>query len=610
MTIKNHLWIKEVVNAGTLVAETELESDNVSNTGTIEAKNLFNVDGSLTNWGIITSGSEMNVGGALINKKYAAITNNGVITLNGEDVNSSNNGTINNNSEFSVAGNLTNGGQINNAEDASIIVNTGAELDNAAGAVINNEGSMRCANDTYSNKINNLGTINAKKGSRTYITTNSSADEESGTNELVMGTVVLEEKNADMSVTVGTQQGYIQYAVPATTAELAYEQGDKFNKVILSGNTKFDESENNRVKYIVVDSKMELTLPATATIQEIEFNADAVLYAWPDGEISAKLALVKVGKNVEVTVPTENEINVKEVKNELTAGQKTFKSKTLADIQNEGEIIVGGDLYSTLPESITLNNGKFSSGDGENTAYHWGTSATTESDGYLMIGSTAKVFSSEGLKKAINSNVKSIVLAKGNYTVPETTGNMTISGGEDAIVTIKTSRAENIAFKGVTVVGSGVYTGVQHSNNVIYENCVVKGTQCLYANNVEFRNCTVDLTEKADYIWTYGAKNVTFDECIFNTLGKAILIYNEGKALVTSVTVKNCTFNAEANEEKAAIEIDSSLSIDGHYTLTTENNTVDSNFSGEWRIKKSGADNTTVNGVVYNAVTIDGSVVE
>ena len=607
VTIKNHLWINEVVNAGTVVAETELESVNVTNSGSIEAKNLFKVEEILTNKGTITSGKTMEVLGALINNKYATITNNGVLTL-GDKSENSNNGTINNNDDLNVTGNLNNGGTINNAKEATIKVDKTAALNNNAGAVITNEGSMRCISGTGENKINNLGIIYAKEDSRTYITTNSSAEETvNGTNELTMGTIILDNRNEDMSVTVGAQQGYIQYTVPAAIETLEYVKGDKFNKVVLSGKTTLDESMVNRIKYIVVDAALKLDLPETAKIQEIEFNANTVLYS-----TGAKLALIKIGKNVEVTVPTENAIYVQDAENSLTVEAKVFKSKTLADIENKGEMIVGGDLYSTLPESITKNNGVFSSGDGENTAYHWNTAVTT--DGYTLIGSTAKVNSPEGLTNALaDATVEKIELNAGNYNMPTTTGDVTIAGDVETVINITTPKADNVTLSGVTVKSNGKnYQGIQHSNKVVYENCVIKGKQHLYANEVLIKDCIVDLTEVVDYIWTYGAKNVVFDNCIFNTNGKAILIYNETSDLVTNVTVKNCTFNATASAAEtsgaivAAIEIDSSLSKNGHYTLTTENNTVDSDFSGEWRIKKSGTDNTTVNGVVYNAITIDG----
>ncbi len=221
---------------------------------------------------------------------------------------------------------------------------------------------------------------------------------------------------------------------------------------------------------------------------------------------------------------------------------------------------------------------------------------------------------SASLNEAIANGETYIVVAPGNYSLPTTDSDITLVGGRDTVITVNKPKANKITIQGVTVIGSGNYTGIQHSDTVVYENCLIKGVQFLYANKVIFNNCTFDLTEKADYIWTYGAKDVEFNNCTFNTAGKAILIYTEAASHVTNVSVKGCTFNATASalaggNVAAAIEIDSSLSKNGHYTLVTENNTVDSDFCGEWRIKKSGTDNTTVNGVVYNAVTIDGKVV-
>ena len=234
-------------------------------------------------------------------------------------------------------------------------------------------------------------------------------------------------------------------------------------------------------------------------------------------------------------------------------------------------------------------------------------------NGKLIVDGKSFTFanSMDNLNDALAGGNSNIALGGGTFTMPTTTGDVTISGTTETVITIDKPTAKNVTLNGVTIQGSGNYTGIQHSEKVVYENCVVKGTQFLYANEVLIKDCTVDLTEAADYIWTYGAKKVVFDNCVFNTKGKAILIYSEAADLVTNVTVKNCTFNATESAQAsgataAAIEIDSSLSTNGHYTLITEENTVDSDFSGEWRIKKSGTDNTTVNGVVYNAITIDG----
>ena len=106
---------------------------------------------------------------------------------------------------------------------------------------------------------------------------------------------------------------------------------------------------------------------------------------------------------------------------------------------------------------------------------------------------------------------------------------------------------------------------------------------------------------------------MTFEGCTFNTEGKAILIYNDGGNEVANVSVKDCVFNATAgakagaiaNQNCAAIEIDN---YGNGVDLTTEGNTYDSNFSGEWRIKtyKTGGTQIVVNGTEYTTIAIDG----
>lgn len=230
---------------------------------------------------------------------------------------------------------------------------------------------------------------------------------------------------------------------------------------------------------------------------------------------------------------------------------------------------------------------------------------------------TAVAANQDELKAAIATGTDvAVELGEGNYTLPAVSNKeVTISGTKDTVITVDKPayHGSDLTLEGVTVAGSGYATGVQHVNTVTYKDVTIKGEMCLYGEEVSFTNCTFELA-KGQYLWTYGAKKVTFEGCTFNTAGKAILIYNEDANLVCDVTVKNCTFNAtEAdyagtilNQACAAIEIGSNLSKSGHYTLTTSGNTVDSDFSGEWRIKASAGDNVTVNEVDYEAVTLDG----
>ncbi len=212
-----------------------------------------------------------------------------------------------------------------------------------------------------------------------------------------------------------------------------------------------------------------------------------------------------------------------------------------------------------------------------------------------------------------------IVLADGNYNMPAVSGKeVTIVGSKDVVITVNKPNmsGSDVTFEGVTVKGSGYATGVQHVNTVTYNNVKVIGEMCLYGENVVFNNCEFELNNQ--YIWTYGCKNTSFNNCVFNTNGKAILVYNEG-AGACEVAVNGCTFNATAgakagaiaNQCCAAIEIDNfqNSGVGAAHKVTTSENTYNSNFSGEWRIKNFVAGNAiTVNGVAYEQIAVDGKL--
>ncbi|MBQ5882254.1 MAG: hypothetical protein IIW70_05460, partial [Bacteroidales bacterium] len=237
----------------------------------------------------------------------------------------------------------------------------------------------------------------------------------------------------------------------------------------------------------------------------------------------------------------------------------------------------------------------------------------------MIIEDCAQVANQGDFASAIGEGESYIVLADGNYTLPGASNkNITIIGSSDAVITINKPNmgGSNITFDGVTVKGSGYATGVQHVNSVTYKNVKLIGEMCLYGENASFTNCTFELNNQ--YIWVYGCKVASFEKCTFNTNGKAILVYNEG-AGANDVTVKNCTFNATAgakagaiaNQNCAAIEIDNfqNSGVGVAHKVTTSNNIVGANFSGEWRIKNyvSGAP-INVNGVDYTSLAIDGKL--
>ena len=244
----------------------------------------------------------------------------------------------------------------------------------------------------------------------------------------------------------------------------------------------------------------------------------------------------------------------------------------------------------------------------------------TMEDGAYVVAEVTVANDQAALNDAVaNANVDDIYLASGNYEMPAVKGkDLTIYGGEDVVITVNRPNmsGSDIIFDGVTIKGSGYSTGVQHVNTVTYRNAKVVGEMCLYGEKVTFEGCTFELN--GQYIWAYSAKEVEFINCVFNTTGKAILIYNEGNG-ANNVTVTGCTFNATAgakagaiaNQNCAAIEIDNfqSSGVGAAHKLTTANNTFGANFSGEWRIKNyvaGGAIN--VNGVDYTQIAVDGKL--
>ena len=156
-----------------------------------------------------------------------------------------------------------------------------------------------------------------------------------------------------------------------------------------------------------------------------------------------------------------------------------------------------------------------------------------------------------------------VVLAAGTYSAPSTIADgVIIEGVAGTVIDIPAAVAyhdKNIKFKSLTVKSPNAnYTGIQHAASVKYEDCTIEGQPFSYATEAVFEHCKFVQTSYDAYnIWTYGSKNITFNNCEFNCAGKAVLIYNEGALATSKVTLNNCNFKAsEKVTGKAAIEID------------------------------------------------------
>lgn len=104
------------------------------------------------------------------------------------------------------------------------------------------------------------------------------------------------------------------------------------------------------------------------------------------------------------------------------------------------------------------------------------------------------------------------------------------------------------------------YTGLQHTDTVVYNNCTINGKICLYANSETFNGCYFEQKSEDYNVWTYGAKKVAFNDCTFKCNGKAVNVYIEKSNAsddAKTVEVNSCTVNSSA-EGKAFLNIKNS----------------------------------------------------
>ena len=193
----------------------------------------------------------------------------------------------------------------------------------------------------------------------------------------------------------------------------------------------------------------------------------------------------------------------------------------------------------------------------------------------------------------------------GTQTVDVVKNAITAEGGE-----LNYQRGSTFTFENMTIqAGEGSFDGIV-CDELTYKNCTIKGKLTLYGK-ATFINCTFDNTMANQYsIWTWGGTDVTFENCTFNTNGKAILLYGQATASnPTNLVVNNCTFNDRNSGAagKAAIEIGNDYNAT--YTLTVNNATVNGFTAGKNTGSTLWANKNSMD-AAHLTVTIDGNKVQ
>lgn len=137
--------------------------------------------------------------------------------------------------------------------------------------------------------------------------------------------------------------------------------------------------------------------------------------------------------------------------------------------------------------------------------------------------------------------------------------------------------SKNVTFKNMTLrSGTANYLGFKHSNDTVVENCALYGRTTYWGyNSAKFIGSTF-YAPNGDYaIWTYYCKEMTLDNCTFNTSGKVVNVYSDFEADQRDYTINfnNCTVNS-TSFNKQALNINDSNKGTHKNTININNSTV------------------------------------
>ena len=177
--------------------------------------------------------------------------------------------------------------------------------------------------------------------------------------------------------------------------------------------------------------------------------------------------------------------------------------------------------------------------------------------------------------------------------------------------------AKTVTFKNMTLRSGKVdYLGFIRIDNTVVENCVINGKTDYWGyTSAEFIDTTFNAPNGQYALWTYCSPTMIFDNCTFNTTGKAVNVYTDFSAGKHDITVyfNNCTVNSSILNKQALNINDSNMRpykyiihIDNPQTIDAAlSNTTCSQLFGFKEDKNTGFTGNTG----YTDVYLDGDLV-
>ena len=368
-----------------------------------------------------------------------------------------------------------------------------------------------------------------------------------------------------------------------------------------------DVTKNSSIFYVAKNSG--LTIEGEGNVKVTTNKAPNVLAAFINndgGTVNLK------GGNWTMTaleypdalIPTfvDNNSNVNSATLNIYDGTYTFHRNLFRNFANAA----GHNNYATVA-TINIEGGTFNGRESDAGAIWNQKPSATTPNGAGIINVMGGTFNNvniydefrgvvygnnqEELNNALaNVNTHTVILTPGTYIIPDDAQGKTLTfigtgNPEDTKIATQDDGSyegcdysldgATVTFENITInTDSKTYTGYARCTGT-YKNCVINGTYTLYGDS-KFENCTLNVSGDVYNIWTWGAKNIEFDKCTFNSDGKALLLYQEGSNTV-NLTVKNCIFNDKGGltSKKAAIEIgDAPYGATPTYNVTVSGTTV------------------------------------
>lgn len=123
--------------------------------------------------------------------------------------------------------------------------------------------------------------------------------------------------------------------------------------------------------------------------------------------------------------------------------------------------------------------------------------------------------------------------------------------------------AGTVTFKNMTLrSGKADYLGFIRADQTVVDNCVINGKTFYWGyTSAVFTDTTFNAPDGDYAIWTYSSPTMTFDNCTFNTTGKAINVYADHEAGSHDIRVyfNNCTVNSSILNKQALNINDSNM---------------------------------------------------